>query len=287
MARVDVDFMADGCRVAGIATGPGDSRAPLLVALHGGGYNARYYDLPGHSLLDLAEATGFQVIALNRPGYRGSERLPTDAITFSDNAEMLDRAIEMLWREAPDQCPGVVVIAHSVGAAVAVHLAARHPHWPLLGLALNGLIDSPPERVANVFHEFPSGQPVSFTPEQRRAFMYGPADTIDPDIIERAEPSTEPGPLEELLEINDGWPADAPGKAARVTVPIHCALARFDVLWEMNRANIDEFTRRFTSAPSVETTVFPRSGHNIDHHRVGRELHLRQLAFAWQCAFDR
>lgn len=83
LARVDVDFMADGCRVTGIATGPGDSRAPLLLALHGGGYNARYYDLPGHPLLDLAEATRFQVTALNRPGYRGSERLPADAITFA------------------------------------------------------------------------------------------------------------------------------------------------------------------------------------------------------------
>ncbi|WP_337918435.1 alpha/beta fold hydrolase [Actinopolymorpha pittospori] len=273
--------------MTGIATGPGESRAPLLVALHGGGYNARYYDLPGHSLLDLAEATDFQVIALNRPGYRGSERIPADGITFADNAEMLDRAIDMLWRRAPDQCPGVVVIAHSVGAAIAVHLAARHPHWPLLGVALNGLIDSPPQRFVDLFHGTPPGQPVTFTPEQRRGFMYGPNDTIDPDIIQRAEPSTEPAPREELLEINDRWPADAPGETARVTVPIHCALARFDVLWEMNRANIDTFTRRFTSAPSVETTVFPRSGHNIDHHRVGRELHLRQLAFAWQCAFDR
>ena len=54
----------------------------------------------------------------------------------------------------------------------------------------------------------------------------------------------------------------------------------------MSQANIKEFTARFTSAPSVETTLFQRSGHNIDHHRVGRALHLRQLAFAWQCAFD-
>ena len=49
--------------------------APLVIALHGGTYTSEYFDIPGYSLLDRAEAAGVPVIALDRPNYGGSSPL--------------------------------------------------------------------------------------------------------------------------------------------------------------------------------------------------------------------
>jgi len=34
-------------------------------------------------------------------------------------------------------------------------------------------------------------------------------------------------------------------------------------------------------------SLFHGAGHNIDHHHLGRTLHLEQLAFAWACVHRR
>ncbi len=46
----------------------------LVVALPGGTYSSIYFDVPGQSLLDTAETVGVPVIAVDRPGYRGSTK---------------------------------------------------------------------------------------------------------------------------------------------------------------------------------------------------------------------
>ena len=48
--------------------------APLVVAPPGGTYSSIYFDVPGPSLLDTAEAVGVPVVAVDRPGSRGSPR---------------------------------------------------------------------------------------------------------------------------------------------------------------------------------------------------------------------
>jgi len=128
--RTDIDVPTPGgLRVTGIATGPGIQDTPLLVCLPGGSYTARYFDVPGFSLLDVAEANGFTAIALDRPGYGGSDLLPADERTFARSAEVLDEAIAALWADYGAGHPGVVIISHSIGSAVTVHIAARHDPW--------------------------------------------------------------------------------------------------------------------------------------------------------------
>ena len=135
--RTDIDVRTPaGLRVTGIATGPGTPDTPLLVCLPGGSYTARYFDVPGFSLLDVAEANGFTAIALDRPGYGGSDPLPADERTFARNAEVLDQAIAGLWADYGPGHPGVVMISHSIGSAITVRIAAGQPAWPLLGITL-------------------------------------------------------------------------------------------------------------------------------------------------------
>src|SRR5579862_8517879 len=71
--------------------GPAAAGAPLVVALPGGTYTSVYFDVPGQSLLETAEALGIPVIAVDRPGYLGSTKAEVragDSIILR-NAEVL------------------------------------------------------------------------------------------------------------------------------------------------------------------------------------------------------
>src|ERR1700753_1348132 len=114
--------------------------APLVVALPGGTYSSVYFDVPGQSLLDTAETVGVPVIAVDRPGYRGSTKAETDGSIILRNAEVLEHLIAELWDAYGSGRPGVVLIGHSIGGAVTTAIAARPPPRPLLGIALSGCL---------------------------------------------------------------------------------------------------------------------------------------------------
>ena len=212
--RTDIDVRTPaGFRVTGIATGPRTPDTPLLACLPGGSCTARYFDVPGFSLLDAAEANGFTAIALDRPGYGGSDPLPADERTFARSAEVLDEAIAALWAEYGAGHPGVVMISHSIGSAITVHIAARQPAWPLLGIALHGINTLSPDHVVGAWHSMPPGVPVQFSPEQRRMFMYGPDETFAPT------PSTAPRSPRPPARSRNCSRSSASGRALRRTSP--------------------------------------------------------------------
>jgi pimeloyl-ACP methyl ester carboxylesterase len=284
MTRARVGLSVHGRKIAGVTATGGAAGTPLIVALHGGGYNSGYFDVPGHSLLDLGEATGFRVFLLDRPGYGGSEPLPGGAVTFGRSAEVLDAAIGALWAEQGAGHPGVVLLSHSIGSAIAVHIAARQPYWPLLGISMHGVGDRPPEHIVSAWRAMPPSGPVRLPPEQRRALLYGPEETVDVDVVESAKASVEPVPPEEMLEIVGDWPESVAKLAAAVAVPVQYTLAEHDGLWVVDESRVAAFAGYFTSAPWVDARLQAGAGHNLDHHRLSRALHLRQLAFASECA---
>jgi pimeloyl-ACP methyl ester carboxylesterase len=284
MSRNPVSVSVGGRHVGGIATELRGSEQPLLVALHGGSYTSSYFDVPGHSLLDTAAANGIDVIALDRPGYGASDALPADDVTFARNAELLDLAIAQLWDAHGQDYPGVVLVGHSIGAAITIHLAAGPPRWPLLGISLSGIHDVAPAHVRGAWDSMPLGQPVVFTPEQRRLFFYGPDWTIEPDIVARAEVSAAPVPLAELLEVVGQWPDTAAELAAQVDVAVQYLAFEFEQLWTIDTQTVETFAAYFERAATVDSELMVGLGHDADHHRNGRAFQLRQLAFALDCA---
>ncbi|WP_174300519.1 hypothetical protein [Caulobacter sp. S45] len=65
---------------------------PLIISLHGGTYSSAYFDLPGYSLLDTAEALDLPVLAMDRPGYGASPPLPVGEDTLRGNADFLAKS---------------------------------------------------------------------------------------------------------------------------------------------------------------------------------------------------
>jgi pimeloyl-ACP methyl ester carboxylesterase len=242
---------------------------PLLVCIPGGSYNARYFDVPGHSFVRAAIEGGFSVAALNRPGYEDST--PLSRPTFAGNADALVAAIDDLWSKAKDGCTGVVLVGHSMGGAIAMHIASRPRPWPLLGIAISAIHYDAPEAVTQAWNSMPADISIEFSPEQRVQFMYGPTETYDGSVVAAASAASSPIPVAELLEVVDGWIRDFPAIAAAVDVPVHYGLSEHEQLWISSPAGVDAFAAAFTGAPSVSARQVLGVGHNIDHHHAGSQ----------------
>src|SRR5260370_7024299 len=70
--------IVDGVPMSALVAEAPDPRA-VIVAIHGGGTTALYFDCPGHpesSLLRSGAAHGYTVVALDRPGYASSAPYP-------------------------------------------------------------------------------------------------------------------------------------------------------------------------------------------------------------------
>lgn len=252
---------------------------PLLVCVPGGSYTSRYFDVPGHSLLETAAAHGMPTVAVDRPGYAGSSPAG-DETTFSANAEVINAALTRVWSEYADTATGVVLVGHSMGGAVAVHMAAAHPEWPLLGVVVTAVHTDAPENVARAWASMPPDISIEFDESQRRQFMYGPVGSYADSVIAQSQPSWHAIPVAELLEIVGGWVTDFHALAARVEVPVYYALAEHEGLWNSSPDNVAAFGAAFSASPSVTTSFVEGSGHNIDHHDVSSDFHQELIAWA-------
>ena len=266
-----------GCTNLGPDVRPG---APLVIALHGGTYSSRYFDIPGHSLLDNASALGVPVIALDRPHYGGSSPLTGDGSIIAANADVIGAAMGSIWAEHRGGAPGVVLVAHSIGGAVATTMAATSQPWPLLGLATSGCLVRVPAESAGAWAALPDIPMIELPVPLKDQLMFGPESTYDDAMPAASHPSNTLVPKAELLDITGGWIARRAEVCGRVTVPVHHRQGEFDKLWVTSQDEVDEFRAGFTAAASVDAELQPGSGHCIDFHLPSDDFQNAQLRFA-------
>ncbi|WP_306322801.1 MULTISPECIES: alpha/beta fold hydrolase [unclassified Streptomyces] len=280
-------FEVDGHKITALTAGPAEATGkPLIVALHGGTYTAQYFDVAGSpegSFLDVAAAHGHPVLAFDRPGYGGSTPLAPEANTFSRHVALLSDAMtQAATRLGAD---GVFLVGHSIGGMLALMIAASPPDVPLIGVSATGMgAVIPGGGAAEALGSLPPDETVDLPYQERDKVMFGPAHTYRAEGMRQAHESYAPVPVRELVQA-PAWPREhLPALAPRVRVPVHNALAEFDALWSSGSQNVARFAAMFTAAPFVDASVARDTGHCIDHHVLGDALHLRQLAFAEECA---
>lgn len=277
------DFSFSGRTNIGGEVAPGAGQ-PLIIALHGGTYSSEYFDIPGHSLLDNAAKQGIPVIAVDRPNYIGSSALTSDGSIIADNAEILGDAIGSIWQEHGGDASGVVLVAHSIGGAVATIIAATPQSWPLLGLATSGCLVRVPRESAGAWAALPDIPMIELPVPLKDQLMFGPPETYDGAMPAASYPSNTPVPKAELLDITGGWLEQRAETCGRVSVPVHHRQGEFDHLWITDQGEIDEYADGFTSAPSVDAQLQIGAGHCIDFHRPSDEFQASQLTFSRACA---
>jgi len=259
---------------------------PLLVCLHGGAFDSRYFDAPGCSLLGQASAAGFPAVSLCRPGYPADDDSARRQPSFSQAAGIVAEAITDVWEQLGAGRPGVVLVGHSIGAAVAVHVAANKASWPLIGLAISGVADTLAPFTVELMGRLPTDIVVTMPMDVLRSVFYGPDWTLNETTLAGFEDLCVGMPSADGVELNTRWPDDLPNVAPRIEVPLHYALAEFDRLWETSPQRVEAFVRHFSGAPFVEAAWWRCVGHNIEHHLLGEAYCRAVLAFAQRCAME-
>ena len=223
------------------------------------------------------------MLSVTRPGYPATEETAAAQPGFAGTAAILDTAVGDAWRRFGRGHPGVVLVGHSVGAALSVHIASRRPAWPLLGLAVSGVGDRPAKGPAAMFGGMPRDRVLDMPFNRVSGTFYSPEALVDPAMNGVLADLLVPFPSADVVEVNTDWCTDLPRVASGVGVPVHHTLAEQDGLWQVDDDASARVGRYFGSSPRVVTQVFAGAGHNIEHHPSGHEYVGSVLSFTRSC----
>lgn len=262
------------------STKPEAATRPVIIAIHGGTYTSAYFDVPNYSLLDQAFAKGFDIIAVDRPGYGASTPLGDAPDLIQKNAEYLNACVPELLRDFGRADAPVFLIGHSIGGAITVSMAALQPAWTLTGIAVSGVgLKTPPDHAENYAH-LPKQYFVELPTPMKDQVMFGPEGTFASDMPAASHIANTSVPRSELTDITGGWQQRLPGLAPKVRVPVHYRQGEHEKLWLLDQAMIDGFAALFTTAGHVDAAITRNAGHCIDYHLCGADFQRAQLDFA-------
>lgn len=131
--------IVDGVPMSAIVAEAADPKA-VIVAIHGGGTTAVYFDCPGHpssSLLRSGAAAGFTVVALDRPGYGSSAPYPEAMARPEQRVDLAYGAVNRILGQKP-RGAGLFLMGHSGGCELVMRMAADGRGADLLGIELAG-----------------------------------------------------------------------------------------------------------------------------------------------------
>ncbi|MBB1254596.1 alpha/beta hydrolase [Streptomyces sp. OF3] len=274
---------AGGLTLSALLAEPVD-RAPraAVVALHGGGMSAGYFDARAHpdqSLLGLGARLDYTVLAVDRPGYGDSAGVLPEGLGLDEQSARLNAALDDFTRRH-DTGAGLVLLAHSYGGKLAL-TAAAHDREPgpeqqgrrLLGLDVSGLghrYAAPPE-------ELPDDRGHGhWTRNWGKLRLYPPGTFRESDNL------VAPMPVRERAEAPH-WPDRFAALAARIRVPVRLTFAEHETWWRHDDTALSDLRNRLAAAPRVVVDRMPGAGHNISLGWAARSYHLRALGFLEEC----
>lgn len=250
----------------------------VVVALHGGGSTAAYFDCPGHpslSLLRIGAALGFTVIALDRPGYGSSAPYPDAIVEPEQRVRLAYGAVDRILDGRPT---GLFVVAHSNGCELALRMAADARGADLLGIEMAG--------TGRRYH--PAAREVlkSASPTRRppglRELLWHPAELYPPEVLGGLTNSATGAPYEAAMVTE--WPSrDFPALAAQVRVPVQFSVAEHEKVWESDAAALAEIAAMFSATPEFRINVQRDAGHNLSLGHTAAAYHQKIFAFVDEC----
>lgn len=294
-------ILQNGTTVAGISLMPSNttknaSRTPLVIGIHGGGYNSDYFHADAnHTAAIPSEAYGVPFVAFDRPYYGGTrpvEPIPSAANYPKETGIWVHYyVLPALWQKFGTGCSGIVLLCHSLGCQQGIVAAALHaddpkPEYPLLGIIASGFghrvpsafADAPPLQ-SNHKNEY-FLQPA----EQKDQIMFRPG-TADPAIFRQSERLNHPVPIAEAHSTSAVWATKWRDQwAAHVTVPVMFAWAELDSWFDGTQEHLQECVEAFRKSPRVDGSWIQGAPHCMELSHWSRGWYARCFGFALECA---
>jgi pimeloyl-ACP methyl ester carboxylesterase len=280
-------------KISGLYAEGADGSLPLVVIFPGGGSNADAFNLPHASFLKTASNNGYSAVALNRPGQADSTALDLDPMAdvgaFDTNAARLCETIDEIWSCKSASHSGVVIYGSSIGGAIALHAAAKWSRekraWPLLGVAVADIAQSPPRAVVDTWTTLPAMETINLAQYIGLFFSTVPpwaAPVLPPRTS--SQPPVLRIPRAELQEVVGGWPRTWKAICSQITVPVHYSIAKYDTVWTVNQSLLEEFTEVLAlNSPYVESAIIPGASHGIGLGPLAMSHILQVLSFVARC----
>lgn len=275
---VEVAVRTDRTPLSGLVAWPKDEPRALVVAVHGAGMHAGYFDsrtAPRLSLMETLSELGYAVWAPDRPGVGASHALPDASVSLEAQRDLLLEALdEFVTRH--EVGGDVVLVAHSFGLRVAYLMAASIGR--LVGLDGAGagyriVADSP-------------GHPTQPRWDGDRGAAWGPEQCYPPGAFDRARQPLFRSRAAQRVD-PDRWEQLLPDAAAEIHAPVRLTFGVHDAYWPTDAASLGELAGLFVASPSVETVVEPDAGHNLGLGLSASAYHLRVAAFIEECLLRR
>lgn len=278
--------IVDGVPMSALVAEPADSVAPkaVIVAVHGGGTSAIYFDCPGHpslSLLRTGAAAGFTVVALDRPGYGASAPYPEAMARPEQRVNLAYGAVDRILGERP-RGAGLFLIGHSGGCELVIRMGADERGADLLGVELAG----------TGRHYHPAARDVlnAATRERRpaglRELLWHPQELYPPEVLNGATVSPTAPAYEEQM-VSTWGRHDFPALAPAVRVPVQFSIAEHERVWQNDTSAMAEIAALFSGAPRFTVHRQADAGHNMSLGHAAGAYHGRVLSFVDECVATR
>jgi pimeloyl-ACP methyl ester carboxylesterase len=271
--------IVDGVPMSALVAEAPDPRA-VIVAIHGGGTTALYFDCPGHpesSLLRAGAAHGYTVVALDRPGYGSSAPYPEAVARPEQRVALSYGAVDRVLGQRP-RGAGLFLMAHSGGCELAMRMAADEQRTDLLGLELAG----------TGRHYHPAAREIlkaatrDHRPAGLRELLWHPAELYPPEVLRGATVYPGAPPYEDQMVSN--WARqDFPALAPAVRVPVQFSIAEHEKVWQSDPPAQAEIASLFSGTPRFQINEQSEAGHNISLGHTAAAYHSTVLSFADEC----
>ncbi|OBH42711.1 alpha/beta hydrolase [Mycobacterium sp. E183] len=257
-----------------------DEPKAVIVAIHGGGTTAMYFDCPGHpsySLLRTGAAAGFTVVAIDRPGYGSSAPYPEAMAEGDQRVNLAYGAVERILGERSSGA-GLFVMGHSGGCELTMRMAADERGADLLGIELAG----------TGRHYHPAAKEILKTatrerrPPGMRELLWSPEHLYPPEVLGGATVSPSAPSYEDQM-VSDWARQTFPTLAPAVRVPVHFSIAEHEKVWQADDSAVQQITAMFSAAPRFTVHRQPGAGHNISLGHTAADYHAEVLAFVDEC----
>lgn len=271
--------IVDGVPMSALVAEAPEPKA-VIVAIHGGGTTAIYFDCPGHpqySLLRTGAAAGFTVIALDRPGYGSSAPYPEAMVRPEQRTGLAYGAVERILGQR-SRGAGLFAMAHSGGCELTMRMAADDRGADLLGVELAG----------TGRHYHPAARELLRTatrerrPEGLRELLWHPERLHPPEILTGVTVSPTAPPYEDQM-VSDWTRQTFPALAGAIRVPVHFTVAEYEKVWQADDAALAEVEALFSQTPRFTVHRQPEAGHNISLGHAAADYHSTVFAFVEEC----